>query len=234
LSLQKPISQPNEIWLLIPAYNVARYIQQLLVQTSRHIPSVNTIVVDDGSSDETAKLAESMGVILFSHQRNMGKGAAIRDGFKIAIENGAKWAITMDGDLQHDPEFLPDFLHYANEGTNDIIIGNRRIAGTKMPLDRRFSNWSSSLLLSLITKRRLLDVQCGYRMFKTDVLKDLDCRSDRYDFETEILLKLIRRGARIGWVEIPTHYNHQPSDIKRWRDTRRFIKIVGSFIFGRL
>ena len=136
----------------------------------------------------------------------------------------------MDSDGQHDPEALGQFIKLAREGELDLVVGRRRIAGSKMPWDRRFSNAASSALLSLITRQRLYDVQCGYRMVRTKSIKGLHLERDGFEFETEFLLKMLRSGAKVGWVGIPTIYGDEKSHIGRARDTWRFLSVVFEYL----
>jgi glycosyltransferase involved in cell wall biosynthesis len=173
-------------------------------------------------------------VQLLAHERNLGKGAALKDGLAFIHGRGAQWGITLDGDLQHDPAHLPDFLRLANENKHDLIIGARRRNQGGMPWDRRFSNWITSQTLSLVTGRPLRDVQCGYRMIRMTAIEGLTIRSNHYDFETEMLLSLADRGARIGWMPIMTRYHDSESSINRLMDTLRFLKVLFNFIHMKI
>lgn len=225
--------QNSDIYLLIPAYNVAQYLPELLNKALDYVPSERILVVDDGSSDNTAEIAREKGVNVLSHRLNLGKGAALRDGFDYLRKENAEWVVVLDGDMQHDPSMLPEFIDHARQNTNDIVIGVRRRNRGGMPWDRRFSNWSSSMLLSIITGRKIKDSQCGYRLIRLKMLDGINLRSNGYEFETELLLKLSRSGARFGWIEIPTKYEGSPSSINRFSDTVRFLKVVLGFVFLR-
>lgn len=231
-SKAKSSTHPN-VWLLIPAYNVEPYIGKLLEQAVLHIPAHMIVVVDDGSHDRTAEIAESKGVNLLSHSYNRGKGAALQTGFDYLLDRGADWGITIDGDLQHDPSMLPDFIEQAEQGNYDIAIGTRKRDMGGMPWDRRFSNWGTSLLLSIITGQKIRDSQSGYRLIKCSLLKGLKFDCTGYDFETEFLLKLSRVGARMGAVNIPTLYEGAPSSINSLFDTLKFFRVIIRFFFHR-
>jgi len=220
----------QDIWLLIPAFNVGRHIEVLLKQVFEYVAADRIIVVDDGSTDETANLAEANGVAVISNSRNMGKGIALHKGFEYIFEHGGDWIITIDGDLQHNPDDLPAFISCALSGSSDIVIGDRtNRAG--MPLDRRLSNWLSSLTLSLVTGVKIKDGQCGYRLLRTSKLKRLELYASYYDFETEYLLKMLSMGAKLEWVQIETIYQKEESSIRRFSDTVRFIKMIISHMF---
>jgi len=215
-----------DIWLLIPAFNVGRYLGDVINRVKEYIPLGKIVVVNDGSKDNTVQVAQSKGVILLSNDTNQGKGFALRLGFDYIFKQDAEWVITIDGDLQHNPDCLPDFIARAEQDREDLVIGERRREAGNMPWDRRFSNWSTSLLLSIITGKKIHDAQCGYRLIRVSLLRKLNLHSRYYDLETECLLKLIRGGARLGWIPIPTTYNDASSNIRRVKDISRFLWVV--------
>ncbi len=223
----------DHLWIVIPAYNVARHLGTLIMQLREAVPVDRMIVVNDGSSDDTGKVAEESGVRVVTFEKNRGKGLALRTGFQYARSMEARWIMTIDGDLQHDPRHIPEFIQMASRGSFDLIIGARRRGESDMPWDRRFSNWSTSLLLRLITGRRIEDAQCGFRLFRAALLDGVSLRCRRYDFETEYLLSMIRKGARIGWVPISTLYKGGSSSIRRLPDTMRFLRVVGRYLSKR-
>jgi len=227
------MSDKSNICLLIPAYNVEKYLPQLLDEALKHFNAPSILVVDDGSSDNTGKIAQDYDVELTNHERYFGKGAALKSGFNYLIGRDAEWIITIDGDMQHDPALLPQFIDYAEQGDYDLVIGARKRNFSDMPWDRRFSNWSTSTLMSLITGENIRDGQCGYRLLRCSKLAGLRLDTKGYEFETECLLKMVQTGARIAWIDIPTHYSGAPSSIKRLRDIIRFLKVVIRFIIQR-
>ncbi len=219
------ICQRERIWLLIPAYNVSKHIEELLGKTKNFIPPEQTILINDGSTDETARIARQFPVQIIEHKINLGKGVALKTGIDCILRENGQWIITMDGDLQHEPSCLADFILEAERNKADIVIGARR-RNQEMPWDRRFSNGFTSLFISLMTGRKIKDVQSGYRLIRVEMLAGLEFRSRKYDFEAELLLKCIRKGARIGHVEIPTRYSSESSSINRSRDTLRFMAVI--------
>ncbi|MFH0765816.1 MAG: glycosyltransferase family 2 protein [Calditrichota bacterium] len=214
----------NRIWAVIPAYQAEKTIGTLLTGIVPYIKLKQVIVVDDGSTDRTALRAVRAGAFTVSLDRNRGKGSALRMGFAIARELNAEWIFTLDADLQHDPAYIPDFLKLANR--YDLIIGHRERTPGAMPWDRRFSNWSTSRVLSIISNHRIIDAQCGYRLIKTSILNITKLTRRRYDLETEFLLKAVHAGARIGWTPISTTYKGESSYIKRLPDTLRFLSVT--------
>ena len=227
------MSDGSNICLLIPAFNVEKYLPQLLDEALKHFNAQNILVVNDGSSDDTGKVAKSYDIELTNHEKNLGKGAALKSGFDYLISRDADWIITIDGDMQHDPALLPQFISYAEQGGCDLVIGSRKRNSSDMPWDRKFSNWSTSTLMSLITGENIRDGQCGYRLLRCSRLAGLRFDTNGYEFETECLLKMVHAGAKISWIDIPTQYSGAPSSIRRLRDIVRFLKVIVKFIVER-
>ena len=216
----------SKICTVIPAFNVQQTISTVISQTSQFIKHANIIVIDDGSSDQTGEIIAKTGVVVLSNGGNRGKGFSLKKGFQYAIENGYEAIITLDGDMQHDPREIPKFIDCFERTEADLILGDRTNDFATMPLDRQFSNKMTSLIISLLTGRRVRDSQTGYRLIKAEILKNMNLVSNRYDTESELLVKALLNSCKIAHVPIKTIYNEQPSHIHRFEDTLRFIKIV--------
>jgi glycosyltransferase involved in cell wall biosynthesis len=217
--------QPITWAALIPAYQAAPVICSLTNEISKYLAKDHILIVDDGSTDQTAALAQSCGVQVLHRSANGGKGRALRDGFHHVLDWHPDWIICLDADGQHDPALIPKFQHLAATGEFDLIIGNRLGDLRAMPRIRRFSNRVSSILLSYRTSVELHDVQCGFRALRADMLNRLTLESDRFDIEAEMILKVWRRGGRIGWIPIPTIYRGEPSFMRKFPETLRFLKL---------
>ena len=127
-----------KVCCIIPAYQESRAISRVVNLTQKHCDRV--VVVDDGSTDGTGRIAQESGAILLTHSSNQGKGAALRTGFKYALENHFEIIITLDGDLQHNPNSIPRFLKKISEDY-DIVIGSRYTTQSEeMPFVRKLSN----------------------------------------------------------------------------------------------
>ncbi len=211
---------------VIPAYNAEQTIRSVTVESSKHIPKDRILVVDDGSNDQTALLAKSVGVEVLQRPVNGGKGCALRDGFDHVLAWNPDWILCLDADGQHDPAFIPLFQDMIHQGGYDLIVGNRPRDHRAMPLLRRFSNRTSSLLLSWRTGQTLEDVQCGYRAIRADFLRRLNLRCEKYDIEAEMILQVWRHRGRIGWIPISTIYRGQSSFIRKFPETLRFLKVL--------
>lgn len=180
------------------------------------------LVVDDGSRDGTAQAAERAGAHTIRHPRNLGKGAALTTGLAHARDAGFAWAITLDADGQHDPADVPRFIAAAARGDADLLCGNRMTDTREMPPVRRLTNRAMSRWISRAAGQPIPDSQCGFRAYRLSALEGVACSTAHFEWETEILLRLARRGARIASVPIRTIYRDERSKIRPLGDAVRF------------
>jgi dolichol-phosphate mannosyltransferase len=208
---------------VIPAYRAADTLSQVVGGLRAVLPEARIVVVDDGSPDATATVADGLAdrVIRLSH--NQGKGAALRAGFAEAFHGDDDLVLTVDADVQHDPTYAPTLL--AALADHDVIIGQRARSASGMPLGRRMTNAMSSLAIAHVAGVRLADTQSGYRAIRRRVLEHVDARGDRYEFETDFLIRAARAGFRIANVAIPTVYG-VPSHFRGMRDSARIVKAI--------
>jgi glycosyltransferase involved in cell wall biosynthesis len=216
---------------VIPAFNAGRWIAGVLADLRPVIPAHRTIVVDDGSTDETFLEASSAGVIVLQHPLNRGKGAALATGCKKAVKMGLSYVVTLDADGQHDPAEIPKFARRIVETGADIVVGNRFGRLGEMPWLRRATNWFTSRVVSSLARTRIPDSQNGYRMIGAAVIEAVPVESTRYDAESEILIKAGRRGYRIDSVPVETIYGREVSAIHPVLDTVRFFRLVYKALF---
>ncbi len=213
--------------VLIPALNAAQTLGQVLYGLQPLVGVAGIVVVDDGSSDETAAIAKAAGVVVLTHGLNRGKGAALRTGFEYVLSSSSHDAvITMDADLQHDPNDVPRFLAAWASGDSDLILGYRQRIGSGMPIHRAISNAITSALVSARTGVKIRDSQSGFRLIARSVLASIEVQSDGYEAETEILIKAARKGFRIRGVPIATIYSGAPSHMTHWKTTKRFLQVL--------
>lgn len=209
---------------LIPAYNEADHIRGVVEASRLHLP---VLVVDDGSTDATAALAEAAGASVLHQAPNQGKGAALRAGFRWAIESGYTAVVTLDADGQHDPTEIPAFLEAYARRQADLIIGERDFS--RMPLVRRVANsigrWSFSWALG----QAIRDNQSGYRLVSRRLMKALlDNAEQGFEFEVEMIVTCLQQGYSLDWVPIRTIYAGEASHIRPWSHTVNFFRVVRS------
>ncbi len=217
------------LWILIPVYNEEKHLREVINKLNQYISLEKILVVDDGSADNTCSIAQSCKVTLIRHDVNMGKGAALKTGFQWLSTRNAEWVITIDGDMQHDPDMTKKFIDEAVRTNADMVVG-RRIRTADMPWDRQFSNWCTSFILTLVTSQKIFDSQSGYRAIRLASLMDIDLHTDRFEVETEMLLEFARNNFKINWIDIPTTYGGETSSIDKVTDTLRFVKIILRYI----
>ncbi len=214
----------KEFCVVVPAYMEQRKINDVVRRIIKYSPHV--IVVDDGSTDRTSEEAAEAGAVVLRHDRNMGKGAALNSGFAYARFNDFKCLITMDADGQHDPADIPRFVEAHRRTGIPVLVGNRMTATEKMPLLRRWTNRLMSWYLSGRMKQYVPDTQCGFRLYRCDVIPFIAAEAERYAAESEILLHVAARGIRIDSIPIDAIYGDEKSKIHPFMDTLRFIRMI--------
>jgi glycosyltransferase involved in cell wall biosynthesis len=189
---------------LIPAFNEAHTIAKVVTGLFPHVAAV--CVVDDSSTDGTADAARSAGADVMMNPGDRGKGAAIRSGLARVLQRDCSHVLLIDGDLQHLPEEAPLLIAEAERTGADVVLGERRFDRGAMPASRYHANRIGSLALSRFLGVAIRDTQCGFRLFKADVLRSLPLKARGYDIETEMLVKLKRRVGMISSVRITSVY----------------------------
>ncbi len=210
-----------KVGVLICAYNEEKHIRKVANGCLKQIK--NVIVVDDGSSDKTLNELKKTKAKILNHKTNKGKGEALKTGFRYALKNKYDYLILMDGDGQHDPKEISKFLE-AIKGNPDLIIGCRMKRHSNMPYTRRISNFVTSAIISTKGGTWIKDTQSGYRAIKVNYLKKLNLRGKKYDLESEMLNKMMKRKAKIWGIQIKTIYADEKSSISPIKDSYRFIK----------
>ncbi|MDD5292645.1 MAG: glycosyltransferase family 2 protein, partial [Candidatus Omnitrophica bacterium] len=210
--------------VIIPTFNEAKIIRDLIAKIK--VFGLDVLVVDDGSKDSTADLARKAGAQVIVHARNMGKGASLRTGFNKVINDDYDFTITMDGDGQHRPEDIDNFIREFSATNSDIIVGNRMDCPQNMPLHRWITNRIMSMIISSICKTYIPDSQCGFRFIKKDVLKDMVFSTSNYEIESELLMQASKKNYRITSVPIKSVYEGQDSQINPIVDTVRFFRFI--------
>jgi len=210
---------------VIPAYQDEKHIGDIVRRTRERLDYV--LVIDDGSSDQTAQRAREAGAEVIVHDQNRGKGEAIKTGLGQGIGRELAWVILLDSDGQHLPEEIDRFLSAAASATRPtFFIGNRMNDVARMPFIRRVVNRCMSSQISRVCGQRIPDTQCGFRMVHRQMVPELLGGGHRFDYETEVLIIASRKGYRIESVPITTVYSDEVSKIHPLRDALRFLKLM--------
>jgi glycosyltransferase involved in cell wall biosynthesis len=213
--VDKKSGHSHRFCALIPAYNLAQTISEVVRQTRKHLSEI--LVVDDGSQDETARLARESGAKVLRIVNNQGKGWALRKGFKHLLEKPWEGIITLDGDLQHDPAEIPNLIREHDKSKAQIVIGSRMAETEKMPWIRYWTNRIGVYCISWAVGQPLTDTQSGFRLYGKKVIETIPLWTTRYDTETEILLKAGLLGMKITYVPIKTIYHEDDKNSSSFR-----------------
>ncbi|RME73725.1 MAG: DUF2062 domain-containing protein, partial [Planctomycetota bacterium] len=217
----------SKIAVVIPTYNNAATIEavvQDVLQYTSHL-----IVVNDGATDETAKILSRFSHIhLVNHPQNQGKGSALLSGFQKAYELGYTHVITMDADGQHFGHYIPKFVEEIQKNPQQILIGVRNLKGCGRPLKSRILRLNSNFWSFLATGRRTRDSQSGFRAYPLQPLLEIDLDTQKYDFEIEVLVKLIWYGLDISFIPVEVGYG--PGSISHFRPFKDFLLVGRLFI----
>ncbi len=215
---------------LIAAFNEERHVGQVVAGVRRYVSHV--VLVDDGSTDQTAASAEASGATVLRHDRNLGKGSAIRTGLAHVLRLPFAYVLFLDADLQHDPGEIPKLLAAADDGASDFVLGERGFAKDAMPAARFYSNVIGSRILSWFIGADVADSQSGFRLIRADLLRQVTLTSRGYEIETEMLIKLTRAGARLHRIGVTRlHYDGARSHIRPFRDTVRTCMLAVRYRF---
>jgi glycosyltransferase involved in cell wall biosynthesis len=209
---------------VIPAYHEERHIADVVRRTRQELDHV--LVVDDGSKDETALRARAAGAEVIIHPQNRGKGESIKTGLRHWLDRPFTWVVILDADGQHRPEEIGRLLQAALSDGASLILGNRMKDVSSMPLVRRCVNRYMSNKISRACGQEIPDTQCGFRMLHRHLIPELLGGTNRFDYETEMLILASRKGFRIESVPISTVYSDEVSSIHPIRDTIRFFKLM--------
>lgn len=207
---------------LIPAYNEAQRITPVVDGAKALLP---VLVVDDGSKDETARVAEAAGATVLRQSPNQGKGAALRAGMRWALDNGYETVLTLDADGQHDPAEIPAFLARFAATRADLIIGARTFG--HMPASRRIANTIGRWSFSWALGQPVQDNQSGYRLLSRRMIESiLDSQEQGFEFEVEMIVTCVQQGYVLDWVPIRTIYGDQDSHIDPLHHAAQFGRVV--------
>jgi len=218
--------------VLIPTYNNEKTLEKVIRDTLEFTDKI--IVVNDGATDRTPKILESFKdtITVVTHPVNMGKGMALRNGFKKAVELDYHYAITIDSDGQHFPSDLENFLNKITEHPGSLIIGARNMNSENVPGGSSFGNKFSNFWFKVETGIKLPDTQSGYRLYPVKKLQKIKFLSTRFEFEIEVIVKAAWRGIPVISMPVKIFYAKGPERISHFRPGKDFtrISILNTFL----
>ena len=240
-------SQPKLVTVIIPARDEANAISKLILQTAESLSGLRyeIIVVDDGSSDDTGRIARVNGTIVISHERTLGKGAAMKTGAQSA---SGDIIVFLDGDGAHDPRDILKMMAPLSESKADLVIGSRALPESDVhtyPIARKLSNNLASFTISFIISllipltnlfvrpfrprwQRITDCTSGFRAIKKGVWQKLDLTSQGFQIETEMIYETAKNGFTIAEVPICCNWDSRLSRLSVLRDGSRTLKLLSS------
>lgn len=218
-------SRRYKICVIIPTYNNAGTLHDVVADVLNY--SSDVIVVNDGSTDSTRQILESFGdtITVVDYKENIGKGTALKRGFKRAIELGYEYAITLDSDGQHYPGDLPKFIQAIAENDGSLIIGERDLSNVDINGKSSFANKFSNFWFCVQTGRKLGDTQTGYRAYPLKHLHGLSLLTSRYEAELELLVFASWNGVKIISVPIRVYYPPQSERVSHFKPALDFTRI---------
>jgi len=222
------------VWVLIPAYDCAATIADVVIGARRHVPRV--LVVDDGSHDDTGALAAASGAEVLRQPVNVGKGAALLAGLTRLAAEGVTHAVTMDGDGQHLAVEIPRLLAASAAEPAGLVIGVRQIGTQEVTPMKLFGNRFANRWVEIACGRALPDTQSGFRVYPLPATLELGATAGRFAFETEVLILAARAGMPITSVPVAVYYPpaaERVSHYRPWADTVRIIAVVVGLILRR-
>lgn len=199
-------TQQKRSLAVIPCRNEETAIGSVILKTKRFVTEV--LVIDDGSTDETKKVAQEAGAVVISHKKNRGKGAAIRTGFQYALDNDFDYVVTIDGDGQHNPLEIPKLLDNVMNNGHDVSIGYRVGNATEMPMWRRVGKRVLDYTTSMGTGGFVTDSQCGFRAFNKKAVEALTpkLKGEAFSVESEQLINAHESGLKMSNTEVTCKY----------------------------
>ncbi|MDR0330377.1 MAG: glycosyltransferase family 2 protein [Chitinispirillales bacterium] len=240
---------PSDTYVLVPSYKAAVHLKPFIKTLAETVPKEFICVVDDASGDGTYEFCKESGIDCVRHSVNRGKGAALRTGFShiigtkgirvdagiinavdanAAAPSACNWILTMDADGQHSPADIPRFLAAAKKYPSmGLCIGARAMRAGAMPPARILSNRLTSLILSALAGQRIKDSQCGYRLYSAALVKSVQIEYNRFEMESEIILKAAAKRFLIRFAHVQTLYlKDGGSHISHLSDTLRWAAAV--------
>ncbi len=225
------IPKKPKVVVVMPAYNAAKTLHMTYADLPRDMVDL-IILVDDGSSDETAKIARELGLELFIHNRNYGYGANQKTCYREALKAGADIVVMVHPDYQYDPTLLPQIIQPIIDGSADVVLGSRLLDADPMkqgmPWWKFYANRFLTVAENLAFGLSLAEYHTGYRAFRREVLESVNFQmnSDAFIFDQEIIAQVVAIRQRVTEVPVPTRYFAQASSASFLQSSRYGISIL--------
>lgn len=200
----------HRVVAVIPAFNEGNRIRKTVLKTKKYVDRV--IVIDDGSKDDTAKVAKKAGADVIVHEVNKGKGVAIRTAFKEVFKLKPDIIVLLDADGQHDPKYIPQFINAIENGA-DYVCGRRDLSA--YPFNRKMGNFGLTVLTNLLCPTGIMDTENGYRALTLEAAKKMDLRADRYGIEMDFAYNVWKNKFKIKQIQVYAPVFHSKAAIKR-------------------
>jgi uncharacterized protein (DUF2062 family) len=194
----------EQIAVVIPVYNQTRRLREVVCRCLAVCPRV--LVVDDGSDEPAGPSLVDLPIEVIRHETNRGKGAAIKTAVRHLRLQGTTHVITLDADGQHYPEDLPRFMEAIREHPEALIVGVRDFADPTVPASSRFGRSFGNFWVRLQTGTKVHDIQSGFRAYPVWLFERLSCRSQRYTFEVEVVVRALWGGVKVHEIPVRVHY----------------------------
>jgi glycosyltransferase involved in cell wall biosynthesis len=232
----------RKVMAIVPAYNTARTIGRTLAAIPRPLVDA-VIVVDDGSADDTAAIAERLGALVCKHPQNRGYGAAQKTAYREALRQGADVAVMIHADFQYDPSLVPAMVRPLVSGSADACFGSRMVRKRDarrggMPWWRFIANIALTFVEERVFRLYLSEYHTGYRAYTRGVLVRLpfERNSDNYVFDTEMIAQLRAGNFRVAEIAIPTRYSEDSCSPNFWKSVQygfSTLMVLGKYILHR-
>lgn len=210
--------------VIIPTYNNSGTVADVVERALKVCPDV--IVVNDGSTDNTVDILCGLNIIRLDHERNQGKGKALKTGLNYASLNGYTHAVTLDADGQHFPEDIPLLIEASREHPDSLIVGCRNLVSENMPRQNTFANRFSNFWFRLQTAQKLDDTQSGFRVYPLDNLHGMRLITSRYEAELELMVFAAWHGVTVKGVPVRVWYAPEGERVSHFRPFQDFFRIT--------
>lgn len=204
------------IYIIIPVFNEGSVIRSV-IESIRALGYKNILIVDDGSYDATSEEVKKTKAMVIRHSINRGKGAAVKTGIEAAKALGATCVVTLDGDGQHDSRDIKRMLEYIRKGY-DVVLGSRFLLRQRIPVVKRAGNFFANIIAQILYGLWVTDSQSGLRAYGKRAFWEIDTRSDRYEFDSEVIREIANKKLRYIEIPIRVHYTQYSQEKRNRQD----------------